>query len=686
MERTQQRYDVVVIGSGFGGTMVALSLAHALKGTGKKILILERGTWWTTPVGTVADKEVGTYDFLQKKHGQPVQFWPSMDHFKGFLDILLRCVRHDGNEDGLYDFTAFGKKGLFGRIGQENDGVMILRASGVGGGSLVYSNITIQPPDLVFDDARWPGWTRDKQKREAYYTLAREAIGFGVAYAREQQKATPDPNQVAALKAYQGLHNIATRTARLDPHFHEVTDASTGQKVRQLASAELHPTADPQNALWIDRARVFQTAASAMGADIYGNVESSISDLPPGSEPYDPGKGPANYCERQGRCNVGCLPGARYTLNKQLMLAMYGKPDGTQAPLFPDVELWPLVEVDSIVAVGGEYSIHYRQRNADDPSKSERGELIVPRVVVSAGCVGTTELLLRSRPGLPGLSPKLGEGFSTNGDYLAFMEDTDAHISLTRGPVTTSFAHMNTAAGDAGKFHTLEDQGIPKALASIIGYGVPFLHAISDGFGPRSGPILDILRLVEQRLVSTVSSYFEDSHSRSEEFWSEDEKVAKMMCVVGMGLDQADGTFTLGGDGETPLRLRRPEGKKFHEDPIYDAIRGSLAKLAKQLRKAGDGNFMNPFLSPMAEKLEAKAIVLTHPLGGSRMAASADKGVVDEHGRVFDASGAPGAVYPGLYIADASMIPTALGLNPSLTISALSLHVADTILAEMKTA
>ena len=64
-----------------------------------------------------------------------------------------------------------------------------------------------------------------------------------------------------------------------------------------------------------------------------------------------PGK-PVNYCERQGRCNVGCLPGARHTLNKQLMAAIFGKIDGTP-PLFNDKDdkeyrrfhLQPLTEV-----------------------------------------------------------------------------------------------------------------------------------------------------------------------------------------------------------------------------------------------------------------------------------------------------------------------------------------------------
>jgi hypothetical protein len=73
-----------VIGSGFGGSMTGLTLARAFKqrGRGETLLMLERGTWWTTPVGTVQDKEVKTYDFLRSK-AQPVQFWSSVEHFVG---------------------------------------------------------------------------------------------------------------------------------------------------------------------------------------------------------------------------------------------------------------------------------------------------------------------------------------------------------------------------------------------------------------------------------------------------------------------------------------------------------------------------------------------------------------------------------------------------------------------------
>jgi len=60
-------------------------------------------------------------------------------------------------------------------------------------------------------------------------------------------------------------------------------------------------------------------------------------------------------------------------------------------------------------------------------------------------------------------------------------------------------------------------------------------------------------------------------------------------------------------------------------------------------------------------------------------------GVVDEYGRVYDVTkhGSQQPFYDGLYVADASVIPSALGVNPSLTISALALRIADKLIANL---
>src|SRR5262245_44122602 len=216
--------DVVVIGSGFGGTMTALTIAHKLKPEASRlewetlrsllaspaadpaaveaqrrrvnelnaadvaahrvprIVILERGTWWTTPLPTVQDPRVATRVFLERS-GQPVQFWSAVDHFKGVVDLFTRCLRRPGNEDGLYDLTHIGTRGFLGLFGQ-SDGVSVLRASGVGGGSLVYSNITVRPPEFIFNEDWATTW--QKRDRDTYYELAKHAIGYGVSLAWDE--------------------------------------------------------------------------------------------------------------------------------------------------------------------------------------------------------------------------------------------------------------------------------------------------------------------------------------------------------------------------------------------------------------------------------------------------------------------------------------------------------------------
>jgi hypothetical protein len=153
------------------------------------------------------------------------------------------------------------------------------------------------------------------------------------------------------------------------------------------------------------------------------------------------------------------------------MGAILGKPDGTPAAFDKILNLAPLAEVDTIRALeGGGYEIRYLQRDQNDPSRTTQRSVTADKVIVSAGCLGTSEIMLRSKMKgtLPNLSDKTGFGFSTNGDYVAFLEETAERTSILRGPVTTSFGHFNTtdpktaanpANVDPAKFHTLEDQG-----------------------------------------------------------------------------------------------------------------------------------------------------------------------------------------------------------------------------------
>ncbi|HEX5725804.1 MAG TPA: GMC family oxidoreductase, partial [Longimicrobiaceae bacterium] len=120
-------YDVVVIGSGFGGAITAARLSQA----GRSVCVLERGKRWQRSDFPRTTPELGR------------SFWNPRDL-------------------GLLDVRAFRR-------------VDVIQASGVGGGSLVYLNVNWRPRKEVFEDPRWPkGITRETL--EPYYDLSREVL------------------------------------------------------------------------------------------------------------------------------------------------------------------------------------------------------------------------------------------------------------------------------------------------------------------------------------------------------------------------------------------------------------------------------------------------------------------------------------------------------------------------------
>src|SRR6266699_3920789 len=119
-------FDVIVIGSGFGAAV-------------------ERGVWWLTPE---LSAENPMNPFLKT---QPVQYWARPDHRRGLVDFLA-VVKENGVAGALQDF-ANGVAEFFtdkprprplyryNTFGEAD----VISASGVGGGSLIYSNVTIEP-------------------------------------------------------------------------------------------------------------------------------------------------------------------------------------------------------------------------------------------------------------------------------------------------------------------------------------------------------------------------------------------------------------------------------------------------------------------------------------------------------------------------------------------------------------
>ena len=74
-----------------------------------------------------------------------------------------------------------------------------------------------------------------------------------------------------------------------------------------------------------------------------------------------------------------------------------------------------------------------------------------------------------------------------------------------------------------------------------------------------------------------------------------------------------------------------------------------------------------------------RKFVTVHPLGGCIMGTDSNTGVVSTKGEVYDPSSGPAAVHPGLYIADASVVPGPVAVNPTLTIVAMAKKIVANI-------
>jgi cholesterol oxidase len=120
-------------------------------------------------------------------------------------------------------------------------------------------------------------------------------------------------------------------------------------------------------------------------------------------------------CRLVGECVVGCNYGSKNTLDYTYLSA--AKRLG--AELRTDCEV---VTLEPRGGVGGGYSVRYREHPISPEAEGSGGPrtLTADRLILSAGALGSTHLLLRNRSAFPRISKLLGTRFCSNGDYLTF--------------------------------------------------------------------------------------------------------------------------------------------------------------------------------------------------------------------------------------------------------------------------
>ncbi|HEX3317406.1 MAG TPA: GMC oxidoreductase [Solirubrobacteraceae bacterium] len=341
-------------------------------------------------------------------------------------------------------------------------------------------------------------------------------------------------------------------------------------------------------------------------------------------------------CDNLGRCDVGCPLMAKNTVD----ITYIARAEAHGAEVYP---LHEVTRVEPPQRTGGNWRVWFR-----DLQYRVDGEVEAPLVVLAAGTLGSTRLLLRGRRRLERLSPALGTRFSGNGDALALAVDPRASdVAGARtdfGPSMTS----RLVYGDRG--FMVADGGLPtsfgglleivRGLNALTGWGRVVLHvknaAAKVGLTDRPVTHRDV-RLKDHRAIGDT------------------------LVFLMIGRDAASGVMRL-----TPLFGRLDiRWSKADSAELFDGMRAAAGELAQA---AQGGSFFALDAGPLGK------FITVHPLGGCPMADDPRAGVVDDGGKVHG--------YDGLYVLDGSIVPTALGVNPSKTIAALAERGADRLVAE----
>ena len=522
-------YDVIIIGSGFGGAVAACRLAEK----GMRVLVLERGRRW----------EPRDYP---RKPGDAWVFDP----------------KEPEKQNGWIDLRLF-------------DDMIVAQGAGIGGGSLIYANVSVEAKPQIFEQGWPPEITYDVLK--PYY------------------------DRVGAM-----LHVQTIPEGQVTRRFNLMKEAAHklgyGDRFRPVPLAV---TFDP---------------------DYHTDIEDPFNHKHSKTFINDQGV-QQGTCVHLGNCDIGCDVKAKNTLDLN-----YIPRAERQGAEFRALHL-----VRCLTAVAGGYRVDF--------DRIDHGTLIpgheqATRVILAAGSLGSTELLLRCRQQyktLPNISGFLGRNWSSNGDFLTPALH-DHPVSPTQGPTITSAIDFLDGAVD-GKQFFVEDGGFPDILGNYL----------------------------EEKLASQSLSWKNRKYrvllSALADVVRQRDPLRNIMPWFCQGIDAADGKLYLGRVWYAPWRrVLKLNWEIDRSEPVIDAI----VAMHKRLAQATGGT---PFVPPTWSIL--KNLVTPHPLGGCNMGVTREDGVVNHRGEVFG--------YPNLYVVDGAIIPEAVGLNPSRTIAALSERIAELI-------
>lgn len=378
-----------------------------------------------------------------------------------------------------------------------------------------------------------------------------------------------------------------------------------------------------------DLAEHYAVAESWLGATrspVHGLQDDWMSDAARQlgvGETFGPARQGIDFsaCTRCGQCISGCPTEAKFTTGATYLAA--AERHGAR--------VWPLTRAHRIepVAGGG-----YRVTVGPTLGRSARREVLARRVILGAGVLGTTELLLacRDRHGtLPALSPTLGSRVRTNSESFAVIVQPRGGPDLMDGP-------------------TISSDLWPDSQTHVTNNRFPDSYAFMRFF---VSPLVDEADS-RRRRRALAGAYARELP-----------EIARQ--VVDRRWNRRATILTVMQHAESELRL------ELHRSPLGWRLASALAPgqqrtptclpqasaTARAVARASGGRAFGSLQETLFD-LSTTA----HILGGVPVGSGPEDGVLSADQEVFG--------YPGMYVVDGSAVPGNLGVNPSLTITALA--------------
>lgn len=382
-----------------------------------------------------------------------------------------------------------------------------------------------------------------------------------------------------------------------------------------------------QNLMLNDAELALKKTAEQLGvAETFHPTQVGVYFGQPGIEvpdPYFEGEGPARSgCIACGGCMVGCRYNAKNMLTKNYLWFA----QKFSAQIFSGIKVFRITPQSDSYLVETQLTQSWLRLNGKN--------FYAKKVILAAGVLGTIKLLLQNRDEfktLPQISMTLGKNVRTNGESLlgvtSFSKNKNKDYS--QGIAIGAAIHPNG--------HTkIEAVKYPEGSSLMRLLAAP----LTENGTPWTRPLKMLVRL-----VMTLPTFLRIFFAKN---WAQ----RSVILLVMQNIDSKIDLFL-----KKSFLFRRLSGVPT------DMPSPSYIPEAQQAAQAM-ASVMEGFAQNSVPEVLLASATTAHILGGACMADSSEKGAIDSKHEVYG--------YPGLYICDGSVIPVNLGVNPSLTISALS--------------